>query len=65
MTPKTIEEAIDQALRVGPMAGIKNRMRNELKEYFSREILKLMCSHEIVTAKDLFNWVFKDVGGKS
>lgn len=58
MAAKTIDEVIDRALMIGPIANFSDNLKYHLRDYFAHRVMIL---GEEATAMDLFNDVFKDI----
>jgi len=58
MASKTLDEALNKALCIGPLNEVKQNLINELRDYFAH---RTMIIGEDATARDLFHDVFKDV----
>ncbi len=73
MAAKTIHEAIDHILYVGPLSTIRERALGELRDFFSHEVGRMQAQmlHDGITTEafsvaeeilnQYFNRIFKDV----
>jgi hypothetical protein len=60
MAAKSLDEAIEIAMCVGPASEFKERLKYELRDYLAHQVMKL---DQYADAIELFNIIFKDVPG--
>lgn len=63
MACKTLSEALDKAMLVGPLGGMKDRIANELRDYMAHRAMQYarLSDEEYSAVMKFFNEIFKDV----